>query len=180
MSRTRSAPIFRIALLVVEYFAAVSALAGGILGVFANGAGVPLSYLAHTPFDSYLVPGLILAIVVGGTQLTAAITLQRDAAWALPISAVAGFGMLIWIFVELAVIGQYSWLQTLYFAVGGLELMGVLVLLGVVPTRWIGPRILLPSAQESSKEEADPAGRGIRIAVRESEEVAGEILSRVD
>ena len=133
MESTRLANGFRTGLLVLEYFAALSALGGGVLGVFANGAGVPLSYLAGTPFDSYRVPGVILAVVVGGTQLAAAITLQRRTTWALRISTVAGFGMLIWIFVELAIISQYSWLQTLYFAVGGLEVVGVLLLLGVLP-----------------------------------------------
>jgi hypothetical protein len=41
--------------------------------------------------------------------------------------------MLIWTFVELAVIKQYSWLQTAYFVLGGLELILVLALLGITP-----------------------------------------------
>lgn len=41
--------------------------------------------------------------------------------------------MLIWIFVELAIIQQYSWLQSAYFILGGLELILVLALLGVMP-----------------------------------------------
>jgi len=45
----------------------------------------------------------------------------------------AGFGMLIWIFVELAMIRQYSWLQAVYFARGVLELSLVLALLGIAP-----------------------------------------------
>ena len=53
---------------------------------------------------------------------------------ALLLSAVAGFGMLIWIFVELALLRQYSWLQTLYFAHGCSELLLVLALLGLVPS----------------------------------------------
>jgi hypothetical protein len=40
--------------------------------------------------------------------------------------------MMIWIFVELAVISEYSWLQTLYFALGAGELILVLVLAGVL------------------------------------------------
>jgi hypothetical protein len=49
------------------------------------------------------------------------------------LSAIAGFGMLIWIFVELAIIRQYSWLQSAYFALGVLELTLVLALLGILP-----------------------------------------------
>ena len=119
-----------IALLV---FGALSSLAGSILAIAANGGGVPIEYLANSPFSSYVVPGLILGVVVGGTQLAGAAALLARRRSALLLSTIAGFGMLIWIFVELAIIRQYSWLQAAYFIVGGLELILVLALLGVVP-----------------------------------------------
>ncbi len=114
-------------------FGALSAAMGSVLGVALNGAGVPLEYLAGSPFTSYFVPGLILGVVVGGTQAAAAIALFKGTDTALLVSAVAGFGMLTWIFVELAMIRQYSWLQTAYYAFGALELVLVLALLGIVP-----------------------------------------------
>ena len=114
-------------------FGALSALAGAVLAIAANGAGVPLEYLANSPFPSYAVPGFILGVVVGGTQLAAAIALLRRQRIALLLSAIAGFGMLIWIFVEVAIIRQYSWLQSAYFALGVLELILVLALLGILP-----------------------------------------------
>ena len=123
--------IARRSLLVFLWFGLVSALAGGVLGVFLNGAGVPLRYLENTPFASYLIPGLLLGIVIGGTQAFAAIAVHRRAPHALMAAAVAGFGMIVWIFVEIAVISEYSPLQTIYFSLGILELVGVLVLLGV-------------------------------------------------
>jgi hypothetical protein len=113
-------------------FGALSAAAGAVLAIAANGAGVPLEYLANSPFPSYAVPGVILGVVVGGTQLAAAIALLRKQRSALLLSAIAGFGMLIWIFVELAIIRQYSWLQAGYFALGAMELILVLALLGIV------------------------------------------------
>jgi hypothetical protein len=72
-------------------------------------------------------------VVVGGTQLAAANALLAKRDMALLLSAVAGFGMLIWIFVELEMIQQYSWLQGAYFILGGLELILVFALLGIVP-----------------------------------------------
>jgi hypothetical protein len=120
-------------LTVLAVFGALSALVGAVLALAANGAGVPLEYLKNGPFSSYFVPGLILGIVVGGTQLAAAIALLAKRDTALLLSAVAGFGMLIWIFVELAMIQQYSWLQAAYFILGGLELILVLALLGLIP-----------------------------------------------
>ena len=120
-------------LAVLVVFGALSALFGAVLAIASNGAGVPLEYLANGPFSSYFVPGLILGLVVGGTQLAAAIALLAKRDTALLLAAVAGFGMLIWIFVELAMIRQYSWLQAAYFILGGLELILVLALLGIIP-----------------------------------------------
>jgi hypothetical protein len=114
-------------------FGALSALIGAVLAIAANGAGVPLEYLADSPFPSYVVPGLILGMVVGGTQCVAAVALIGKRDTALLLSAVAGFGMLTWIFVELAIIRHYSWLQGAYFILGALELVLVLALLGIVP-----------------------------------------------
>jgi hypothetical protein len=118
-------------LVALALFGALSAFVGAVLAVAANGAGVPLKYLANSPFPSYAVPGFILGAVVGGTQFAAAIALLRRQRIALLLSAIAGFGMLIWIFVELAIIRQYSWLQSAYFALGALELILVLTLLGI-------------------------------------------------
>jgi hypothetical protein len=114
-------------------FGTLSALIGAVLAIAANGAGVPLEYLKNSPFSSYFVPGLILGVVVGGTQLAAAIALLAKRGIALLLSAIAGFGMLIWIFAELAMIQQFSWPQAAYFILGGLELFLVLALLGMIP-----------------------------------------------
>ena len=72
-------------------FGALSAVAGAVLAIAANGAGVPLEYLANSPFSSYAVPGVILGVVVGGTQLAAAVALLRKQRSALLLSAIAGF-----------------------------------------------------------------------------------------
>jgi hypothetical protein len=124
-------------------FGVVSSIVGAILGIVANGAGVPISYLAGTPFDSYAIPGLVLGVVVGGTQLAGAVGILARARSGLVLSAIAGFGMIIWIFVELAVIEEYSWLQTLYFTLGVAELAAVIALSGIVPrivTPWKAAR----------------------------------------
>ena len=126
------------ALTALLWFGVLSAIAGAVLAIAANGAGVPTEYLANSPFSSYLVPGLILGVIVGGTQLAAAIALSTKRRTGLLLAAVAGFGMMIWIFVELAILGKYSWLQSVYFSLGVVELIGAFVLLG------IGPALVVP------------------------------------
>jgi hypothetical protein len=121
------------ALAVLAVFGAISACIGAVLATAADGAGVPVAHLAGSPFKSYFFPGLILGVIVGGTQLTAAVLVIARRRYALLASTVAGFGMMLWIFIELAMMRQFSWLQAVYFGLGGLELVPVLAILGIVP-----------------------------------------------
>jgi len=124
---------WRIPLLIVQVLVALSAAVSGValaLGERAGSLGIipPLEWLEGTPFDSYLLPGLVLIVVVGGTHALAFILLLRRTGWALAASAVAGFGMVIWVFVQMALI-PYSFLQAVYFGAGLLEIVLVLLLL---------------------------------------------------
>jgi hypothetical protein len=131
-----------IGLVVMLIFGVLSSLIGTVLATAANGAGMPLSYLDGTPFTSYVIPGVILGVIVGGTQLLGAWAILAQWRSALLLAAVAGFGMLVWIFVEIAVIEEYSWLQALYFALGIAELAAVIALAGVAP-RLVAPWMAL-------------------------------------
>ncbi len=107
----------RVALVISHLFVALTACAGGaalIVGALVPDADTaitpPPSYLAGSPFDSHLGPGLILAVVLGGIHLAAAVVQLRRSRLAPAASAIAGFGTLIWIFVQMVYI-PFSWLQ---------------------------------------------------------------------
>lgn len=120
------------ALVAVTVFQAASAVAGGIAMLVTGGMGMPAAWLASGPFVTFTIPGVILLLAVGGTQSIAAVLLILRRESALLSSAVAGFGMIIWIFVEVAMIVAVSWLQVIYFVTGVAQLVLVLALLGVV------------------------------------------------
>lgn len=129
----------RITLLVVEAFVAVTAIAGGLalmIGALAPDLATvlspPVQYLEGSLFSSYLVPGLALALVLGGIHALAFILLLRRRPSALLASAAAGFAALIWIFVQMMVI-PFSFLQAVYFIAGAVELGLVMLLLGLLP-----------------------------------------------
>jgi hypothetical protein len=129
-------PLTRIVVLLLRLllgFGVVSCAIGAVMGIFLGGAGVPMEYLDGSPFSSFVLPGIILGVVVGGTQAAGLWGMLRSPRAGLLLAAVAGFGMLIWIFVELAMISEYSFLQALYFGVGLLELIAVTALLGIAP-----------------------------------------------
>jgi len=128
---TIPASLPRILLIVLGAFSALSAVAGMGLLTIGGGAGLPDSYLG--PFESFVVPGLILGVVVGGTQLWSTVALIRRSSLAPLATAIAGFGMQIWIAIEVAMVHDVIVLHVLYFVTGTLQLILLLVLLGVVP-----------------------------------------------
>jgi hypothetical protein len=126
----------RVAVVVVNLFAALSAFAGA-LGLVVGYMDVPVSELQGTPFADFTVPALLLGFVVGGSALAAALIailgphrialfepLRLDAL----MSAIAGCIMVGWMTIEIAMIGLDTWVQALYLVVGAL-LIGLAALL---------------------------------------------------
>ena len=130
------AGIWRVLLLIVAGFNTLSALAGGI-GLMTPGAiGMPGSWLEGTGF-TYPVTGVILLVIVGGTQVLAFVLVLLRKPWGYLANAVAGFGMVLWIYVEVAVLPVYSFLQTLYLAAGVAQLALTFACLGIL-SRTVG------------------------------------------
>lgn len=128
----------RTADLVVSAVVALTAIGGGVALIV--GALVPTtsgsikppdSYLAGSPFTGYLVPGLLLLLVVGGLHALAFVLGLRRSPLGRLATAVAAFGLLIWIFVQMVWI-PFSPLQAAYEAAGIVELALLLVQLGLL------------------------------------------------
>ena len=118
----------RIMLIILTAFAAISAVAGGFGVAATNGLGIPMEYLKTTPFANYVVPGLILGFVVGGSALVATILVVVRHPWGYVIAFGAGAIMLGWIIGEILLIQQVSWLQLVY-GLNGALMMGLAGLL---------------------------------------------------
>ncbi len=100
---------------------AVGATAGGVALVAnpdGSSMGWDLGMLAGSPFADFLVPGLILGGLFGvGSVVVAVMGLARLRV--APFLAFAiGCGQMIWIVVELAIIGQFSFLHPACFGLG--------------------------------------------------------------
>jgi len=111
----------RLTLISTEAFVALSAFVAGAMFVAApNGRlmGMTEVTLARSPFGSYLVPGIVLFVVVGGTQALAAwaeIRRWPRAGW---LSVVAGAVLAGWIAVQVAMIGLGHPMQPSLFVAG--------------------------------------------------------------
>jgi FtsH-binding integral membrane protein len=106
--------------LLVSFIALTAAISG--LYMMSNpdsGAmNLPLNLLEGTPFKNYIVPGLLLAVIVGGVNFLAAfLNMQRDPNrynWAMA----GGFMICGWIIIQMILVNSFSWLQIFYLVIG--------------------------------------------------------------
>ena len=135
-STRRARPLSRVAkaAVVLEILLSIGALGGGLVLIVAPRGEImplPLSALAGSPFDTYFVPGLILFGVLGLGPLIAARLAWLRHPLAPTAAFVVGAGLLIWVAVEVAIIGYSNEppLQAIY------GILGVAIVL--VACRWL-------------------------------------------
>ncbi len=95
-------------LIICVFLQALSGLIGGtwLLADPSGGKiGLPSSWLENSPFPDYFIPGIILFTVLGIYPLIVAFGLIRDSKKALIASRLLGYALLIWIAVEIWIIG---------------------------------------------------------------------------
>ena len=113
-------------------FLGISALGGGLFLIISPSGkligGLPLSILKNSPFQDFLIPGIILFLVIGIVPLLTAIALIKkpmsvfaeklnvfkDLHWSRSFSIYVAFALIIWIQVESIFVQSVGWLQTFY------------------------------------------------------------------
>lgn len=108
----------RVALTVIAWFNLVSAVVGMVGLTVGGGFGIPMEWLHRSVFTSYFWPGMILGVVVGGVQALALIAHYGRYRLAWGAHAAAGLVMMVWIFVEIAIMLVWSPLHGIYFTAG--------------------------------------------------------------
>jgi hypothetical protein len=107
----------RITLKILLSFMALNAFGGGSYGML-GAKGVPTEWLKETPFNTYFIPGLLLFTLVGGTNFIAFIMLLRSSQYSREAAFLSGAVLVIWIIIQLLMIGYVSWLQPVVFLTG--------------------------------------------------------------
>ena len=119
-------------LLFLLAFLGLSAIGGGgALIISPSGkllGGLPLSILERSPFNNFLIPGIILFVVIGlfpsllvfallkkpASKLAERINFFKDMHWSWTFSIYVAFALIIWIQVETIYVQGVGWLQTFY------------------------------------------------------------------
>lgn len=107
-------------LLIIHLFVGLGALAGGLVAIIDpyEPLGIPVELLEGSPFNSYLIPGLILFIVIGTGHVFSALTALKKSKWQGYISSVFCWALMIWIVVQCIIIETVEFLHILYFLIG--------------------------------------------------------------
>ncbi len=111
----------RIALQAVAWFVGVTAVTGGVqllLHPHGGDQGLTPALLAHSPFRTFVVPGVLLLGVVGLGNAAAAWLVAARHRLASTAAFVAGGATAVWIAVEYLLIQSFSWLQVVYLSLG--------------------------------------------------------------
>lgn len=107
-------------LAVHHFIIAIGALFGGMAAIIDpfEPLGVPNELLDGSPFDNYLIPGLILFTIIGVGNLISAYTAVKRSKHQGYISSVFSWALMIWIVVQCIMIDAIDFLHVLYFALG--------------------------------------------------------------
>ena len=121
----------RYLVVVLDAFNALSAIGGGI-AMLVGADKFPVEWLRNTPFSDYTIPAFVLAIVVGGSSLIAAVTVFTAREVSMLASMVAGLVMAGWVVLEVVTINapKPSWIEGVYFSLG-------LAVFGLATYLWI-------------------------------------------
>jgi len=98
-------------------FVAITAFGGGFYGMLGANE-VPTDLLKNSPFDTYFIPSLILFLFIGGSSFCASIAVFKRMVIARKLAFISGSILLIWLAVQIAIIGYISWLQPTMAVIG--------------------------------------------------------------
>jgi hypothetical protein len=86
-----------------------------------SGLGLPIHLLEASPFETFLIPGLVLLIVNGILQLGGAVASFRKHRKAGRLGMALGLLLICWILVQMAMIREAGLLHFIYLGIGTLQ-----------------------------------------------------------
>jgi hypothetical protein len=108
-------------LVAVQILIGLTAIAGGIQLISdpsGNSMGLSEQWLARSPFSSFAMPGWALLLIIGVGNALASLMAVFGHRHAYPFSMMQGLFLMIFITVEVWIIGWRVVLQPLYFVLG--------------------------------------------------------------
>jgi hypothetical protein len=108
-------------ILALEALIALTSIPAGILlAVKRDGSMIrlPLELLKGSPFHSYLIPGLVLFLVVGGASIAAIVAVWVHSPYAYWFTLASSLLLMGWIIAQVLFIGYQGLLQPMVLSIG--------------------------------------------------------------
>lgn len=121
----------KISVIILLIFLGISAIFGGgafIIDPSGDLIQMPISLLEHSPFSTFLIPGLILFLFNGVSSIVIAILVIRKYRFYTELVILQGIIQDVWIVVQLIMIQSMSVLHYIFFTVGSLLIISGAVL----------------------------------------------------
>ncbi|WP_255195420.1 hypothetical protein [Halorarius litoreus] len=118
-------PVWSYPLLACLLFLGLGALYGGaslVLDPTGGLLGIPYAWIRGSVFGSFLLPGLVLLVVLGGGSVVVTYGVVTRRLWAWPGGIALGLATVVWIAVQFLVLRHYFFLQPIIVAVGAVIL----------------------------------------------------------
>lgn len=98
----------------------VGAMAGGMAAILnpQKPLGMSVEALKNSPFDNYLIPGIILFAIIGLGNIIGAAAVCFKSKFQGYISGILGGALVIWIVVQCIMLNVVIFLHVLFFSIG--------------------------------------------------------------
>jgi hypothetical protein len=109
------------AAVVLELVTGLPAIPSGIQ-LARTGMGMDTGWISHSLLPDYTIPGILLAVLIGGGMCVSAVLTLRRPPETGPLAAVMGVLLLVWLAIETLIVGWHGGpqavLDPVYAAVG--------------------------------------------------------------
>ena len=111
--------IYRL-LFALHAFVGVGAVFGGLAAITnpKSPLGIPIEILKNSPFNDFLIPGIILFTLIGLGNIVCALLFRFKLRYQGYISSVFSWALVIWIAVQCIMLNSIAALHIIFFTIG--------------------------------------------------------------
>jgi hypothetical protein len=112
-------------LFVLHVFVGLGAIGGGLMAILnpEGPGGMPTDALKNSPFDNFLIPGIILFTIIGLGNVLSAGSILANSNYRGYISGVFSWALVIWIVVQCIMLQMVVSLHVIFFVIGLVEVV---------------------------------------------------------
>jgi len=107
-------------LFILHLFVGIGAMFGGLAAITNPQAplGISVEALKNSPFNNYLIPGIVLFTIIGLGNVISALMFRYKLKFQGYVSSVFSWALVIWIVVQCIMLNGVVFLHVLFFIIG--------------------------------------------------------------